>query len=192
MSKSQEKKQKRKRKLQNKKKKDLMTNSYFYEGNKYRSEHFVPLMHAIEVWITCFDVAHDLRGLPDLEDQTIEAIYKNLIKLLREKGLIRPSKSTYLLWNKVPAEAATEVLCDVIDEFALTRGYSCKDVIGVLRTLNSSIEIWGMEGPRGYINYLQDNIGHLPDEARRIAGVQLTDDSRTQNSTKIDSEISMV
>jgi hypothetical protein len=105
MSKSQEKKQKRKRKLQIKKKKYLIANSYFYEGNKYRGEHFMPLMYAIEIWITCFDVAHDLRGLADLEDQTIEAIYKNLIKLFREKGLLRPSNSLYLLWNKARVDA---------------------------------------------------------------------------------------
>jgi superfamily II RNA helicase len=79
---------KRKKKLKKRAQKAASSSQQelFYDGKKFLSERYFPVMHAIERWICTVDKAIDLRGEPELTDGTVGRIYANLIKEFRDLG----------------------------------------------------------------------------------------------------------
>jgi hypothetical protein len=146
----------------------------FYEGNKFRSERYYPVMFMIELWICTIDQALALRGEPELVDGTIGKIYTNLIKQFRELGFAPPSKEAQIefSWKRDFVEQAVGCLRSLVSKGASTHALSIREVIGILRTLNSSRVLWTREciGGRGYIDYILEHVGYSEEEAENLAG----------------------
>ncbi len=143
--------QKRKAKLKKRGERSARHESLAYHGKKYKTPEFVPILHRTEIGIHEADVMLDR----DLTDDEVEATLEYLIIRLRQKSLPlldatdRPEESEgeEILWN---IRRNWQGLADQ------GRLPARDDLIGVLRTILSSLEVWRGQSlhARGYLQYI--------------------------------------
>lgn len=156
--------QKRKAKLKRRESRAPATDITPYLGTKYRKDKYVDITFATEAGILETYVVTHRR----LTDEDVIVVVEGLIGKLRSGQLSFPPADD-------PAQFDST---DVRDFMAWNIGsrwrelaedgirVSTKDLVGVLRSLLGSIEVWGSpsKGPRGYLDYLEDfmkNLGYV-------------------------------
>lgn len=158
MSKIKDKKIKRKRQLEARAKRSRTASMFFDNSKKFRTERYVPLMIAFESCIYAIDKTLDDAGQRPLSDTIVGSAYKDLILHLRAHGLVA---TLYAEAKGDKLDSITHIvrsLNSVAIENALTHGYTSEEILGVLRTLNSSRVVWterGGQDDRGYIDFLK-------------------------------------
>jgi hypothetical protein len=176
MSNTLEKKRKRQRKVAEKLKKAKQSEFYYYEGQKYRGQEFVPLMYAIETWLLTLDEASILRGKGHLTDEEVGKIYRLLIDDLRKNpNFLKNRQPTFsdLEWENNVVPQSIDHLQSLVYNVSELHGFSLQSIVGVLRTLNSSRVTWNeiRGGDRGYIEFLKESLPQDKEEVYNLAGL---------------------
>jgi hypothetical protein len=146
--------QKRKKKLQ-KRKSGQPRRSLAYHGNKYRGERHVMALMRAETGILETYVMSDR----ELTDRQVEVALTKFIGDLRRDGyqpaehrdLVTVEPETYIdlvIWN---------IRRNWDDLFHGQPRHSGAELVGILRTILSSVETWSTPSPesRGYLNYIE-------------------------------------
>jgi hypothetical protein len=147
--------QKRKAKLAKRAQKGPATNSLAYEGNKYKTEGLIPIFLETETGIyTAYRISEGR-----LADYHVRSALEKMIGLMRGPGLPPYEHSCEVSY--VPGQEEDLVIWGVrhnwhhyFDEFPHP---GVENLVGVLRTILSSIDTWGTPGreSRGYLTYLR-------------------------------------
>jgi hypothetical protein len=149
--------QKRKAKLQKRADRTRGQESLAYAGNKYKTPVLIPFLFRTEVAI------HEAYVLTDhaLKDDTVEAALVDLIARLRQGAPLEFLEKDTLTVGSSLETQKNLVITNVqrnwriySEEYPLPRK---DDIIGVLRTILNSLEIWRSKNmhPQGYVRYLE-------------------------------------
>ncbi|MGE0174176.1 MAG: hypothetical protein AB7T49_15370 [Oligoflexales bacterium] len=172
MANTQLKKLKRKKRLKEKEKKSKQEGgSYTYDGNKFRTERLIPLMYHIE-GLFC-DVDQFLTQQESaimLSDSLVKRVYENAIRKFKETLPTLPEdaeKETFeSMFDSSTIEKLQESLEKIVERIAADYDAANKlspaELVGVLRTINASLQKQTMEGAgdRGYLEYLKRAFSH--------------------------------
>jgi hypothetical protein len=147
--------QKRKAKLVKEAKRARQHQSLAYEGNKYKTDELVPVFLATETGIYESYVMTD----GQLTDRDVEAALERLILQMRagplppftesfQQGEGEEGEQDLITWN---------IRRNWQQLFETERHPGAEKLMGVLRTLLSSIKVWSTPHPdsRGYLRYLK-------------------------------------
>lgn len=138
-----------------------------YHGGRYRTDDLTPLYCETETAIHECDVISDY----SLEDREVRTAFERLIwRLGRELPL----------YKKPEEEAASDrsefIIASIVwhwNNYFETRLDPGRDtLIGVLRTLLSSLQIWGKHDSRGYLDYLKKFLQKLGVSLHRLSPQQ--------------------
>jgi hypothetical protein len=147
--------QKRKAKLKKRSERSGKHESLAYHGKKYKAPEFVPILHRTEIGIHESDVMLDR----ELTDDEVEAALERLIIRLRQKAI--PT----LAGKDLTTDSENEP--DELLHWNIRRNWQIvaergelpgrDDLIGVLRTILHSLEIWRGQSlhARGYLQFLE-------------------------------------
>jgi hypothetical protein len=172
MANTQLKKLKRKKRLKEKEKKSNSDGSSFtYEGNKFRTERLIPLMYHMEGLICDVDQFLTQQGSASvLTDGLIKRVYENLIKKFREAMPVMPEGAEQETFESMFDSSSVESLQASLEkifermaaDYDAAKKLSQIELVGVLRTVNGSLQKWSHEGigDRGYIEYLKKAFSH--------------------------------
>jgi hypothetical protein len=148
--------QKRKAKLAKREKKHTSRVSLAYHGNRYRKDKFVPIFFETELGIFYADADAN----ESYTDRNVEVALTNLVVQLRAGPLpAQPESPHGVSGERLSAEAA--ITWHIRDSwrhyFQSNPPLARESIIGVLRTLLDSLEVWGTpgRGSRGYLSYLK-------------------------------------
>jgi hypothetical protein len=146
--------QQRKAKLKKRAARSTRHESLAYRGSKYQTEEYVSVMHRTETGIYESYVVLDRK----LTDYTVEAAIESLIVRLRQRQLTPLSElgpqpgiqdeQDFIAWNIVSNWR-------ILAENQALPGRD--DLIGVLRTILSSLETWRSQkmSSKGYLEFLE-------------------------------------
>ena len=164
-------KAKRQKNLQSKKKESLA-----YSGRKYKTEELTPFIFETERAIhEAFVISrrsftdHDVRGALET---TIGKIRQNRLSLGEETG------SEAERWQNAGSEEEL-IVCNILFHWQQsfeTRFFPGRDkMVGVLRTILGSIDVWGSVNPKsqGYLEYIEDFLGQLGANLREVTREEL-------------------
>jgi hypothetical protein len=121
-------------------------------------------MLAIESRLCSMDEALKHGGDAPLTDTLVGSVFRALIRRIQEEGVER-RQDVQLVDQSVsadPVPAIVGVLAGVVAVQAQENGYTDDEILGTIRTLNSSRVVWNEKGgldDRGYIEFLQANFG---------------------------------
>jgi len=174
MANTQLKKQKRKRRLEQTKAKQQQCTSLTYEGNKYKTAKLTPLMLKIEQHLINIDA-----GMPDdvdqrLNDSVIKTVYENLIKKISQNDIdiSKDCLRTDHFGSTDFTIGLEQFIAIKVSEAMQERSISEKEVVGTLRTLNSSLKLGNGKGvnDRGYLEFLREFIprNHTDEDIRHL------------------------
>jgi len=160
MAKVKQRKQQKKRKTKRDRRKEAPL-VLAYKGDKYKTDELVPLFFETEVAVyECFVLTQRT-----LTDHDVRAALEKLIVQLRHGPLPEWDPNTTLT---LVAGGEVELLIANIRRswhlFFQKHAHPGRDnVIGVLRTILGSVEVWGSINPasRGYLYYIQDFCNRL-------------------------------
>jgi hypothetical protein len=147
--------QKRKAKLAKRARKGPAPVSLAYEGNKYKTEELVPVMHATETGIYQAYVMTKRA----VTDHTVRAALEKLVLQMRAGEL--PPYEHSCEAHYAPGEEEDLVIWAIRHNwhhlFEELPHPGTANLIGVLRTLLGSVEVWSTPGPssRGYLHYVE-------------------------------------
>ena len=169
--------QKRKAKLKKRSERSGKHESLAYHGKKYRTPEFVPILHRTEIGIYETYVMLDR----ELTDDEVEAALERLIIHLRQKALPVLGDSGQPTGSEDDEDEGLILgnirrnWQDLADRGGLP---GRDDLIGVLRTILHSLEIWRGQSlhARGYLHYIEGFMKETgvrvqkldPDMARRL------------------------
>lgn len=135
--------------------------SLAYRGNKYRTEELVRVIFRTEVGIHETDVMTDRKTT----DHTVRSALEKLILQVRTRTLpaledtthadyVRGEEEDLVIWN---------IRCNLHRLFQTEPHPGRDKLIGVLRTILGSIEVWGSINPasRGYLRYMEGFVKKL-------------------------------
>jgi hypothetical protein len=147
--------QKRKIKLKKRDERSSKPEPLAYHGRKYKTAAFVPIIYQTEIGIYECHIMYR----KSLTDDEVEAALVRLIGLLREGAAPTAPPSSVIT---VTAENRQELVIECIrnrwhrlDERGELPGRD--DLVGILRTLLSSIETWRSQSlnAQGYLRFLE-------------------------------------
>lgn len=176
--------QKRKRKLQRRRSR-VQTQPMAYYGDKYRSKKYVMALMRAEVGIYETYVMTER----ELTDRQVKSALRSLIQELRS-GPYQPAERRKVI-DIIPGQE-TQLLTwnirrnwDIL--FASKPRHSNADLVGILRTILSSIEIWSTPSPdsRGYLNYLE---GFLTEAGVEVAKLPMGEKDWEEEEAPSDEE----
>jgi hypothetical protein len=165
MANTQLKAQKRKKKLAKKAKKQNDFMAMFFDGDKYLNLKYVPLMYSLEAWLCQADKELTEAGHQGISDVTIGKAYKKLIQGLMQGTLKDLAKEAAPVNGSDDDDKLTENVFNNLSSKAFnvvsSQGYVHKDVLGILRTMNTSLHLINnnIGHERGYIEFLKDHLG---------------------------------
>ena len=146
--------QKRKAKLKKRGERSARHESLAYHGKKYKAPEFVPILHRTEIGIHQADVMLDR----DLTDDEVEATLEHLIIRLRQKAI--PTLAATDRPEESEGEENGLILLNIRRNWQVLADQGRfpvrDDLVGVLRTILSSLEVWRGQSlhARGYLQYI--------------------------------------
>jgi hypothetical protein len=133
-----------------------------YRGNKYKTDALVPIVFQTEAGIYESFVMSDRQ----MTDHDVRAALESLIRGIRGGRVPLPAQQQSN--NRAEAKEEESLLVGNIrrhwDEYFAKEPFPGRDnLIGVLRTILASIDVWGNISPtsRGYLRYLEGFMGKL-------------------------------
>jgi hypothetical protein len=174
---------KRQRRLDKKRKarrqKDLQARkkeSLAYSGMKYKTDELVPFIFATERAIhEAFVITRR-----DFTDHDVRKALEIMIGRIRQNRLLPGERTgSEAERGQNAGNAAEFIVCNILFHwrtFFQTQSHLCRDkIVGVLRTILGSIDVWGNVSPksRGYLEYIEDFLGQLGTEVRQVSKEEL-------------------
>ena len=166
-------KAKQQRNLRSKKKESLA-----YSGMKYKTEELVPFIFITENAIhEAFVISrrvftdHDVRKA--LETM-IGGIRQNRLSVSKETGMEAKRRQS-------AGNADQLIACNILFHWRMffkTKYRPGRDkLVGVLRTILGSIDVWGSVNPksRGYLEYIEDFLGRVVANTREVSKEELAE-----------------
>lgn len=169
MRKSKLRKMEKKRKAERQRRRQK-TEPLAYRGNKYKNEKFVPVIYQTEFGIYESFVMSERK----MTDHDARAALESLIRGIRGGTIVVPRQQPPNDCTETePADSP--ILWSIRrhwDECFEEMPFPGRDnLIGVLRTILGSIEVWGNVSPtsRGYLRYLEGFMGKLGVHCREVS-----------------------
>ena len=164
---------KRQRDLRSKKKETLA-----YSGMKYKTEELVPfLFHTEHAIHEAFVISR--RGFTDHD---VRKALETMIGGIRQNRILAGEETDVKAERGQNAGNADEfIVCNILfcwREFFETRFRPGRDqLVGVLRTILGSIDVWGSVNPKsqGYLEYIEDFLGQVGVGTREVSREELAE-----------------
>ena len=160
--------QKRKAKLKKRAERSRKHEPLAYTGRKYKTDEFAPIFFRTEVGIYESYVMCDFK----LTDDDVEAAIEQLVIQMREGSLPPDSKSDEITITEGGEEDL--IIANIrrnwryLDATGELPGRS--DLIGILRSILHSIEIWRFQSmhPQGYLHFIEGFVKKLGVNVQRV------------------------
>jgi len=165
-------KAKRQKHLRSKKKEESLA----YSGMKYKTEELAPFI---------FDTEHAIHeafviSRRDFTDHHVRKALETMIGKIRRNQILASEEIDAEAERGRSAGNAEEfIVCNILfhwREFFETEFRPCRDkLVGVLRTILGSIEVWGSMNPKsqGYLEYIEDFLGQVGADVREVSREEL-------------------
>ena len=166
-------KAKRQRNLRSKKKEPLA-----YSGMKYKTEELTPFIFSTERAI------HEafVIGRRDLTDHDVRKALTTMIGKIRQNRLpLGEDLGEEAERTQNAGNAEEFIVCNILfhwRDFFETQFHPGRDrIVGVLRTILGSIDVWGSIDPKsqGYLEYIEDFLGQLGADIREVSREELVE-----------------